>query len=133
MEAEELIEARAAGYAWALAQAALPLDDYESDGACVSWYGGPVPAAIEEAWYQGVRAAQRPHLEDYHTPESAAALKGVSEQSLRALLRDDKRRMRWFPGAIRVGEGSAARWYLPPDEVGAWQPGKRGRPRRQTT
>jgi hypothetical protein len=62
-----------------------------------------------------------PALETVSVAE-AAALKGVSEQSIRDILRSDARRETSFPGAYFLGQGRRGEWRIPKAEVEAWTP-----------
>lgn len=59
---------------------------------------------------------------EYISIQEAASKKGVSEQSIRDILRDDDRRREILPSAVKVGEGKRGIWLLRIDEVEAWTP-----------
>lgn len=63
------------------------------------------------------------NADQWETVESVSARKGVSDQVLRRLLRDDDRRAQYFPSAR-----NPQAWQLRRAEVDAWQPAAVGRP-----
>lgn len=124
---KDKIEARIAGYAYAVRNP-FPTSDYALDGECVLWWGSaPVPSEIENAWYQGIRDSRIPDEMDYCAPEDAASAKGVTTQTIYNILSSDERRQKVFPRAIHKGEGHASRWWIHFDDLSNWTPDKRGR------
>lgn len=74
-----------------------------------------------------IAAALRDMAEQWQTVEEVAAGKGCSEEVLRRLLRDDRRRAIYFPSARPPRD----HWLLASREVARWAPAGVGRPTRE--
>lgn len=61
---------------------------------------------------------------DMLTADEAAVLKGVHLQTLRAILGNEARRAKEFPGARKTGVGSRGVWQIPRKQVLKWTPRK---------
>lgn len=110
------IAARIAGYASALQGAE------DSRTAFSEWSGLYHIDAYDlfETFDSGF--ADAPDPRGYVSVADAAALKGVSEQAVRDVLRNEKRRAAIFPGARYIGTKERGRWQLRLSEVEAWKP-----------
>jgi hypothetical protein len=87
---------------------------------------GDITPAVREALFRWQRldGASAPHTVSV---SEAAAMKGVSAQAVRDVLRDKERRRRIFPGAYHTKPESPRRgeWRIPAEDVRRWQPRQR--------
>lgn len=56
------------------------------------------------------------------SPKEVAAIKKISVESVRRILRDEQRRLKVFPHASSIGEGKSKRWDIPAEDVKKWHP-----------
>lgn len=125
-----MVRFRVLGYGWLLSHPEADIDDgviYDAFTAetGMGWQED-VDAflAFQQGVYDAVNATSADWHEDYVSPEDAAEIKGVGVNTLYRLLRNEARRLKFFPRAMSEGEGKRRVWHLHKDDVQAWRPGK---------
>ncbi len=137
------IQARIAGYTWALQRGEAP-DDLDIDHAFEYWFLTQRIVASDRTKYEigesfsiGAWDTHRPYMdleeiiegEEYIGMDEAADIKGKNRLIISRILNSDERE-KIFPGAVRIGKSKRAYWMIPRSEVEAWKPRKRGKPKK---